>query len=116
MRHRIGVDHITWECDYPHSDTTWPDSPEMLGTELVGVPDDEVNKITHVNAMRIFRFDPFGLGRANLHRRPLRAEAIGWDVEIRDLDTPWEPPPTPMTQQVKLEALGRMREEAERVG
>ena len=23
-RHAIGVDTITWECDYPHSDTTWP--------------------------------------------------------------------------------------------
>ena len=23
-RDRIGVDNITWECDYPHSDSTWP--------------------------------------------------------------------------------------------
>ena len=23
-RDLIGVDNITWECDYPHSDTTWP--------------------------------------------------------------------------------------------
>jgi hypothetical protein len=26
---------------------------------LDGVPDDEINKITHENAMRIFQFDPF---------------------------------------------------------
>ena len=25
-RDDIGVDHIMWECDYPHTDTTWPDS------------------------------------------------------------------------------------------
>jgi hypothetical protein len=25
-RNDIGVDHILWECDYPHTDTTWPDS------------------------------------------------------------------------------------------
>ena len=31
-RHDVGIDTITWECDYPHSDSTWPDSPELLGT------------------------------------------------------------------------------------
>ena len=29
-RHAVGIDTITWECDYPHSDTTWPHSPEIL--------------------------------------------------------------------------------------
>jgi predicted TIM-barrel fold metal-dependent hydrolase len=58
-RHSIGVDNITWECDYPHSDSTWPHSPEAVTKQLDGVPDDEVNKITHDNAMRIFRYDPF---------------------------------------------------------
>ena len=28
-RHQIGVDMITWEADYPHSDSTWPESPEV---------------------------------------------------------------------------------------
>ena len=23
----IGLDMITWECDYPHSDSTWPTRP-----------------------------------------------------------------------------------------
>ncbi|WP_280501833.1 amidohydrolase family protein, partial [Nocardia farcinica] len=23
-RHKIGIDNITWECDYPHSDSNWP--------------------------------------------------------------------------------------------
>jgi predicted TIM-barrel fold metal-dependent hydrolase len=60
-RHSIGVDNITWECDYPHSDSTWPNSPEAVTKQLGDVPDDEVNKITHENAMRIFRYDPFAL-------------------------------------------------------
>ena len=25
-RYDIGVDRILWECDYPHTDSTWPDS------------------------------------------------------------------------------------------
>ena len=58
-RYKIGVDSITWECDYPHSDSTWPNSPETLAKQLDGVPDDEVAKMTHENAMRIYQFDPF---------------------------------------------------------
>jgi predicted TIM-barrel fold metal-dependent hydrolase len=30
LRRRIGVETIAWECDYPHSDSTWPNSPEVL--------------------------------------------------------------------------------------
>ena len=25
LRHDIGIDNIAWECDYPHSDSSWPD-------------------------------------------------------------------------------------------
>jgi hypothetical protein len=51
---------------------------------LEGVPDDEIRKITHENAMRHFRYDPFS-------RRPkesctvgaLRAGATDVDVSMR---------------------------------
>jgi predicted TIM-barrel fold metal-dependent hydrolase len=58
-RERIGIDNITWECDYPHSDSTWPHSPEAIAKQMDGVPESEIAKITHGNAMRIFRYDPF---------------------------------------------------------
>ncbi len=58
-RHRIGIDNITWECDYPHSDSTWPHSPEAMAKQLEGIPEDEAAKLTYENAMRIFRYDPF---------------------------------------------------------
>jgi len=58
-RHAIGMDNITWECDYPHSDSSWPHSPESVIKQLDGVPDVEINKITHENALRVFRYDPF---------------------------------------------------------
>jgi predicted TIM-barrel fold metal-dependent hydrolase len=60
-RHRIGVDNITWECDYPHSDSTWPNSPEAVIKMMDGVPDGDLDKITHLNAMRIFGYDPFSV-------------------------------------------------------
>ena len=34
LRHRIGIETIAWECDYPHTDTTWPDSPSSPGTSF----------------------------------------------------------------------------------
>jgi predicted TIM-barrel fold metal-dependent hydrolase len=86
LRHRVGVDSITWECDYPHSDSTWPQSPELLGKSLGGIPDDEVDKMTHINAMRVFQFDPF----ANRPKErctvgALRSEASDVDTSIRSL-------------------------------
>jgi predicted TIM-barrel fold metal-dependent hydrolase len=81
LRDKIGLDTITWECDYPHSDSTWPHSPEVLYEYLVELDDDEINKITHRNAMRHYHFDPF------LQRSPdectvgaLRARAGDVDV------------------------------------
>ncbi len=61
MRHRIGVENITWECDYPHSDSTWPQSPEVLMKSFrnVNVPDEDIHKITWENACRFYKFDPF---------------------------------------------------------
>ncbi|MEO5876395.1 MAG: amidohydrolase family protein, partial [Streptosporangiaceae bacterium] len=88
LRNLIGIDNIAWECDYPHSDSSWPNAPEELEAVTAGVPDDEVNKITHENAMRWYSFDPF------LNRRredstvgALRAEAGDHDVSIQARDT-----------------------------
>jgi predicted TIM-barrel fold metal-dependent hydrolase len=61
LRDRIGIDNIAWECDYPHTDTTWPQSPEFTWNELTeaGCSDEEIHKITWQNACRFFGWDPF---------------------------------------------------------
>jgi predicted TIM-barrel fold metal-dependent hydrolase len=61
VRHDIGMDIIAWECDYPHSDSIWPDAPETVMREMegAGATDNEINKITWENSARHFRFDPF---------------------------------------------------------
>jgi len=61
LRDRIGIDNIAWECDYPHTDTTWPFSPEYTWDEFqeTGVRDDEIPKITYENSCRFFDWDPF---------------------------------------------------------
>lgn len=55
LRHRIGVDRIMVEVDYPHADSTWPDTQEFLQRRMEGIPDEEVRLMTHLNAARLFR-------------------------------------------------------------
>ncbi|MGQ0432988.1 MAG: amidohydrolase family protein [Microthrixaceae bacterium] len=81
VRHHLNGDNIHWECDYPHSDSTWPNAPEMAMKYLSGVPDDEVNKITHLNAMRNFNYDPFAhIPREQATVGALRAQATDVDT------------------------------------
>ena len=88
LRHDIGIDNIAWECDYPHSDSSWPLAPEELAEVAADVPDDELAKITHENAMRWYSYDPFAhVPEAEATVAALRARAEGHDVSIRSMDT-----------------------------
>jgi len=83
-RAKLNVDMITWECDYPHSDSTWPLAPETLASSLVGVSDADVAKITHENALRIFSFDAFKhVPRSEATVGALRAQAADVDLGYR---------------------------------
>jgi predicted TIM-barrel fold metal-dependent hydrolase len=83
-RKHLELDNVCWECDYPHSDSTWPNAPETAMKYLAGVPDDEVDKITHANAMRLFSYDPFSVRpRERCTVGALRAEATDVDVSLR---------------------------------
>jgi len=53
-RHRIGIDHVVLETDYPHQDGTWPDSQEILRNQIGHLPADEVRKLTWENAATLF--------------------------------------------------------------
>jgi len=89
LRHDIGVDNMCWEQDYPHSDSSWPRAPEEFARVAAqfDVPDDEVNKITHENAMRWYRFDPFASRvREQSTVGALRAEVPGHDTAIKAMD------------------------------
>jgi predicted TIM-barrel fold metal-dependent hydrolase len=51
----IGVDHLLVESDYPHADSTWPDTQPRLREQLAGIPDAEVRRICWQNAVELFR-------------------------------------------------------------
>jgi hypothetical protein len=82
-RRYLNLDNITWECDYPHSDSTWPHAPESAMKYLADVPDVEIDKITHLNAMRIFHYDPFSVRpRQRCTVEALRSEATDVDLSL----------------------------------
>ncbi|WP_262402955.1 hypothetical protein, partial [Actinomadura sp. CNU-125] len=71
---------------YPHSDSMWPGAPEQLHEvlEANAVPDDEIDKMTHENAMRWYSFDPFAhVPKAEATVGALRAASADHDVSIR---------------------------------
>jgi predicted TIM-barrel fold metal-dependent hydrolase len=55
IRDRIGQDHILVEQDYPHCDSTWPNTQAMLARDLEGLPEDAIRAITWENASRLYR-------------------------------------------------------------
>jgi predicted TIM-barrel fold metal-dependent hydrolase len=82
----IGTERICIETDYPHSDAIWPNAPEVLHKtfDQTDLTDDEINQMTHLNAMKFFRFDPFSIRpREKCTVGALRAEAAGHDVSIQ---------------------------------
>lgn len=79
----IGEDMVAYECDYPHSDTLWPEVPEHLWDSIKHLTDVQIDKVTHKNAMRFFNFDPFKLyKREELTVGALRAKAAAAKVDI----------------------------------
>jgi predicted TIM-barrel fold metal-dependent hydrolase len=55
IRDRIGVDHIMVEVDYPHADSTWPDTQRFLVERLAGLSVEEQRRVTHATAAGLFR-------------------------------------------------------------
>jgi predicted TIM-barrel fold metal-dependent hydrolase len=65
LRDVIGVDNMMWGSDYPHSESTFPQSRKILAEILAGVPDDEQAKIVGNNTARVYGFDVAKLTAAN---------------------------------------------------
>ncbi len=80
----FNIDNVCWESDYPHSDGTWPNAPEALVKTLGGLNDEQINKISHLNAMAHYQFDPFATRpREQCTVAALRSESPDVDVVTR---------------------------------
>ena len=56
-RHIIGVDNLQWGSDYPHHESTFPRSRQILEEILSDCTEDEKAKITGGNAARIYNLN-----------------------------------------------------------
>ena len=87
---KIGEDHVAYECDYPHSDSVWPESAQRLLESVQHLPDSTINKVTHANALRLFNFDAFGKlgGKENCTAGALRRLATHIDTSPKSFGGP----------------------------
>ena len=60
----VGVDNVTFETDYPHVDSTWPDTAAVALDHVRGLPKDVVYKIMRGNAIRMLGLGLDGVGGA----------------------------------------------------
>ena len=58
LRQHIGVDNMLWGSDFPHAESTWPQSAQFLDRIFAGVPEADRRKITSDNAAKLFGFRP----------------------------------------------------------
>ena len=54
MRDLPGGHNIMWSSDYPHSETTWPNSQEVIARDFVGVPEADIREIVCERARRVY--------------------------------------------------------------
>jgi predicted TIM-barrel fold metal-dependent hydrolase len=60
-RGRIGVRNILWATDYPHPDSTWPESQKVIKEHFEGVPEEERRLAVFENAARLYGIVPHEL-------------------------------------------------------
>ncbi len=56
--HIIGEDNITFETDYPHTDSSWPDTLSIAEKMFVGLTDEQIYKAVRGNAIRMLSLPP----------------------------------------------------------
>jgi predicted TIM-barrel fold metal-dependent hydrolase len=78
----LGAYTVCYENDYPHSDSQWPRSAEAFWAAAKGLSDEQVDRITHRNALEAYSFDAFGPmgGRNNCTVGALRQRASHVDT------------------------------------
>jgi predicted TIM-barrel fold metal-dependent hydrolase len=57
LRDEIGIGALMWGSDYPHTESTFPRSAEILASILDGVPVQDARRIVSTNAAELYGFD-----------------------------------------------------------
>jgi predicted TIM-barrel fold metal-dependent hydrolase len=51
----FGENNYMWASDFPHTDSTWPHSREVIAKDFSGVPENVTSKIVFDNANKLYR-------------------------------------------------------------
>ena len=57
-RHQIGIEQLVFETDYPHQDSTWPDTPKLVAEIAERVPPEELEMLVRSNAITMLDLEP----------------------------------------------------------
>src|SRR5216684_32199 len=53
----FGADNFMWASDFPHTDSTWPNSLKVIEQSFEGVPEEVTRKIICDNAAKLYHID-----------------------------------------------------------
>ena len=83
-RHDVGVGHLMFGADFPHVESTWPNTRDWIRATFDGVPEDEARRILGTNAIELFGFDRARLEQVAEKIGPSPHEVLGaHDVDPR---------------------------------
>lgn len=74
MREQIGIDHIMWGTDYPHTEGSYPYTREHLRLTFEGVDPIDVQQMCGLNAALVYGFDLDLLAPLAERHGPTKAE------------------------------------------
>ena len=57
LRHHVGVETLVWGSDYPHAESTFPKSREIVDEILKGIPEAEKKLIAGENCARLYHIE-----------------------------------------------------------
>jgi predicted TIM-barrel fold metal-dependent hydrolase len=61
VRHWIGLNNLMWSNDYPHWNSTWPNSLKVIRRDLGHLSAETQEKVLAGNACRLYGIDPAAL-------------------------------------------------------
>ncbi|MCU1499829.1 MAG: hypothetical protein JWM47_3782, partial [Acidimicrobiales bacterium] len=53
----VGEDNVTFETDYPHTDSTWPETEAVASKLVEGLTEEQIYKVMRGNAIRMLHLD-----------------------------------------------------------
>jgi predicted TIM-barrel fold metal-dependent hydrolase len=53
----FGEDNFMWASDFPHLDSTWPHSREVIEQNFASIPESVTRKIVCENAAALYRLE-----------------------------------------------------------